>query len=79
MEPRVVVGELPVDAARRRRAPAGAEGQRAAAAAARRSGYRERAGDGSFGGAYAKDDDVMLEIWQIAVEEARTLLESGWR
>jgi len=41
--------------------------------------YRERAGDGSFGGAYAKDDGTMLEIWRIAVEEARALLESGWR
>ena len=42
-------------------------------------GYRQRAGDGSFGGAYAKNDDAMLEIWRIAVEEARELLESGWR
>jgi creatinine amidohydrolase len=40
---------------------------------------RETAGDGSYGGAYAKSDDVMLELWALAVEEARGLLESGWR
>jgi creatinine amidohydrolase len=43
------------------------------------SSFRERAGDGSFGGAYAKPDDAMLEIWRIAVEETRTLLEDAWR
>jgi creatinine amidohydrolase len=41
--------------------------------------FRERAGDGSFGGAYAKPDEAMLEIWAIAVAETRALLESGWR
>jgi creatinine amidohydrolase len=39
---------------------------------------REAAGDGSFGGAYAKPDDVMLEIWRIGVAETRSLLETGW-
>ena len=39
---------------------------------------REAAGDGSFGGAYARPDDAMLEIWRIGVEEARSLLQSGW-
>jgi creatinine amidohydrolase len=43
------------------------------------SSFRERVGDGSFGGAYAKPDDAMLEIWRIAVEETRTLLEDAWR
>jgi creatinine amidohydrolase len=43
------------------------------------AGYRRAAGDGSVGGAYAMPDDVMLEIWRLGVEEARALLESGWR
>jgi creatinine amidohydrolase len=43
------------------------------------AGRREAIGDGSFGGVYQAPDDVMLEIWQLGVEEARRLLESGWR
>jgi creatinine amidohydrolase len=39
---------------------------------------RDAAGDGSFGGAYSKPDDAMLEIWRIGVGEVRALLESGW-
>jgi creatinine amidohydrolase len=40
---------------------------------------REAAGDGSFGGAYAKPDEAMLEIWRVGVEEVRSLLDGGWR
>jgi creatinine amidohydrolase len=35
---------------------------------------RELLGDGSFGGAYQRSDEVMLGIWRAAVEETRTLL-----
>ena len=35
-------------------------------------------GDGNFGGYYERPDEEMLAIWQIAVEETRTLLEGGW-
>ena len=35
-------------------------------------------GDGNFGGAYQKPDDVMLEIWKIGVEETRAKLEGPW-
>jgi creatinine amidohydrolase len=31
--------------------------------------------DGNFGGRYQRDDSVMLEIWQVAVRETRSLLE----
>lgn len=40
--------------------------------------FRERAGDGSLGGFYERPDEEMLEIWAAAVDEVRTLLESGW-
>lgn len=39
---------------------------------------REVAGDGSFGGRYARPDDEVLELWRAGVEGARALLESGW-
>lgn len=35
-------------------------------------------GDGNFGGFYQRDDAEMLAIWQVAVEETRDLLETGW-
>ena len=38
---------------------------------------RELLGDGSFGGAYQAPDEVMLGIWEVAVEETRELLEGG--
>lgn len=34
--------------------------------------------DGSFGGSYALDDDIMNEIWATGVAEVRELLENGW-
>jgi creatinine amidohydrolase len=31
--------------------------------------------DGNFGGRYQRDDSEMLEIWEVAVQETRALLE----
>ena len=39
---------------------------------------RAAAGDGSFGGLYQRADEDVLEVWRVGVEEARSLLESGW-
>ncbi len=39
---------------------------------------RDLLGDGSFGGAYQKDDSEMLELWRIGVGETRELLEESW-
>ena len=36
-------------------------------------------GDGNFAGVYQKPDAVMAELWQVAVAETRTLIESGWQ
>jgi creatinine amidohydrolase len=35
-------------------------------------------GDGNFGGRYQRSDEDMLAIWQVAVEETRTLIEGPW-
>jgi creatinine amidohydrolase len=35
-------------------------------------------GDGNFGGAWQKPDDVMFEAWQVGVEETREMLEGPW-
>jgi len=35
-------------------------------------------GDGNFGGFYQRPDEDMVAIWQVAVEETRELLISGW-
>lgn len=35
-------------------------------------------GDGNFGGAWQQPDDVMLEAWQVGVEETRAKLEGPW-
>jgi creatinine amidohydrolase len=37
---------------------------------------RELLGDGNFGGLYQRDDADMAEIWDVAVEETRRLLEN---
>jgi creatinine amidohydrolase len=42
------------------------------------AGVREILGDGSFGGAYQKPDEAMLELWRTGVEETRTQLEGPW-
>jgi creatinine amidohydrolase len=39
---------------------------------------RRVAGDGSFGGRYARPDEEVLELWRAGVEGVRSLLETGW-
>jgi creatinine amidohydrolase len=39
---------------------------------------RDYLGDGVFGGDYMKPDQVMEELWSVAVEETRDLLEGPW-
>lgn len=39
---------------------------------------RDYLGDGVFGGAYQKPDQMMQEIWDIAVAETRELIEGPW-
>ena len=39
---------------------------------------RKLLGDGSMGGYYHRDDREMMELWAVAVQEARAALESGW-
>jgi creatinine amidohydrolase len=39
---------------------------------------RRTLGDGTFGGAYERPDEEMLQLWSIAVEEVRDLIDSGW-
>ena len=40
--------------------------------------FRERLGDGSFGGYYERPDEELLAIWELGVAETRELLEGGW-
>ncbi|HKJ03149.1 MAG TPA: creatininase family protein [Longimicrobiales bacterium] len=40
--------------------------------------FRERLGDGSFGGYYERPDQDLLAIWELGVQETRELLEGGW-
>ena len=35
-------------------------------------------GDGNYGGYYQRSDEDMLALWNVAVEETRALLASGW-
>jgi len=39
---------------------------------------RAMLGDGNFGGAWQKPDDVMMKIWKVGVEETRVMLEGPW-
>jgi creatinine amidohydrolase len=39
---------------------------------------REALGDGNYGGEYQKSDEEMMAIWEVAVSEAREILEEGW-
>ncbi|RME64944.1 MAG: creatininase family protein [Caldilineae bacterium] len=39
---------------------------------------RAYVGDGNYGGVYQRPDEEMLAIWQVAVEETRSVLEEGW-
>jgi len=34
--------------------------------------------DGNWGGVYQRPDEEMRRIWQVAIDETRELLESGW-
>lgn len=34
--------------------------------------------DGNWGGVYQRSDDEMLQIWRVAIAEARELLETSW-
>lgn len=40
--------------------------------------FRERLGDGSFGGYYTRPDEDLLAVWQVAVEETRERITDGW-
>jgi creatinine amidohydrolase len=40
--------------------------------------FRDRVGDGSFGGYYERSEAEMLRLWAVAVEETRVRLEEGW-
>ncbi|HSG07822.1 MAG TPA: creatininase family protein [Longimicrobiales bacterium] len=40
--------------------------------------FRDRLGDGSFGGYYERPDEDLLAIWELGVAETRELLEGGW-
>ena len=42
------------------------------------AGVRAMLGDGNFGGHYQRDDAEMLEIWKVAVDETRALIEGPW-
>ncbi len=39
--------------------------------------FRERLGDGSFGGYYERPDEELYSIWKVAVEETRAQLTEG--
>lgn len=39
---------------------------------------REYLGDGNYGGLYERPEADLLELWRVAVEETRDLLERGW-
>ncbi len=41
-------------------------------------GVRRILGDGSFGGAYRKPDETMIDLWRTGVAETRALLEGPW-
>lgn len=39
---------------------------------------RAMLGDGNLGGRYQRPDEEMRAIWQVAVQETRALMETGW-
>lgn len=39
---------------------------------------RARLGDGSFGGYYERSDQEMMQLWAVAVQELRALLDGSW-
>lgn len=40
--------------------------------------FRERIGDGSFGGDYQRPESEMMRIWDVAVDEVRERLATAW-
>ena len=40
--------------------------------------FREYLKDGNYGGHYQRPDEEMLELWEVAVVEARSQLEHEW-
>jgi creatinine amidohydrolase len=40
--------------------------------------FRQRLGDGCFGGYYTRPDEELRAVWRIAVEETRSQLTGGW-
>jgi creatinine amidohydrolase len=40
------------------------------------AGVKEMLGDGNYGGAYEKPDELMLRLWEEAVEETRAVIQS---
>jgi creatinine amidohydrolase len=40
--------------------------------------FRQALGDGNYGGVYQRPDEEMMAIWQVAVNEAREVMEEGW-
>jgi len=40
--------------------------------------FRERLGDGSFGGYYQRPEEEHMAIWDLGVQETREILEGGW-
>ena len=40
------------------------------------AGVREYIGDGNFGGRYQRSDADMTAIWNVAVEETRSLIDA---
>ena len=39
---------------------------------------RKLLGEGSMGGYFQRDDHELLELWAVAVQEVRVVLEGGW-
>ena len=39
---------------------------------------KELIGDGNFGGLYQRPDEELLAMWDVAVAETRTLIETDW-
>ncbi len=40
--------------------------------------FRQAVGDGNYGGVYQRSDEEMMAIWEVAVAEAREIMEKGW-
>ncbi|MDR3517248.1 MAG: creatininase family protein [Azospirillaceae bacterium] len=39
---------------------------------------RDALGDGNFGGAYQKPDEIMMALWAVAVAETRDIIATNW-